>query len=57
MQSRNVFTTDVYNNIINKNASDRSLVLVGRLATITLGVIVDGAHVLHARQIRARTTL
>jgi SSS family transporter len=36
----NVFTTDVYKNIINKNASDRSLVIVGRLATIALGVIV-----------------
>ena len=36
----NVFTADVYKNIINKNASDRSMVLVGRLATVALGVIV-----------------
>ena len=36
----NVFTTDVYKNIIKKDASDRSMVLVGRLATIALGVIV-----------------
>ena len=36
----NVFTADVYKNIINKKASDRSMVLVGRIATVALGVIV-----------------
>lgn len=36
----NVFTADVYKNLINRNASDRSLVLVGRIATVALGVIV-----------------
>ena len=36
----NVFTSDVYKNHINKSASETSLVLVGRIATIALGIIV-----------------
>ena len=36
----NVFTADVYKNLINRNASDRSQVLVGRLATVLLGILV-----------------
>ena len=36
----NVFTRDVYAGLVNRNASDRSQVLVGRLATVALGVVV-----------------
>lgn len=34
------FTTEVYNRLINKNASEKQLVFVGRIFTVILGVII-----------------
>lgn len=49
----NVLTHDIYRRLLRQNASQRELVLVGRLTTLLVGVLALGAALLMARQGKA----